>query len=188
MNCGQQLRDLLAPLGVYRWDGSFQWGELQSEGEALDGIAAELARIQREMHLATAREEGLTGLQALLTCYAGARTPEELRLAMAALLRVGSDSFTLAAVNDALGGCGVPALVEETGDPLRLVVSFPDVGGVPADFAQMRKTIEALLPCHVLVSFRFRTLSWEDMERQYTSWDEIENAGLTWKAFEGQSI
>jgi len=66
MNCGQQLRDLLAPLGVYRWDGSFQWGELQSEGEALDGIAAELARIQREMHLATAREEGLTGLQAAI--------------------------------------------------------------------------------------------------------------------------
>lgn len=36
MSHGQNLRDLLAPLGVYRWEGSFQWGELQSEGEALD--------------------------------------------------------------------------------------------------------------------------------------------------------
>lgn len=32
MSHGQNLRDLLAPLGVYRWEGSFQWGELQSEG------------------------------------------------------------------------------------------------------------------------------------------------------------
>lgn len=31
MNHGQHLRDLLEPLGVYRWEGSFQWGELQSE-------------------------------------------------------------------------------------------------------------------------------------------------------------
>lgn len=27
MNHGQNLRDLLEPLGVYRWEGSFQWGQ-----------------------------------------------------------------------------------------------------------------------------------------------------------------
>ena len=43
MSHGQNLRDLLAPLGVYRWEGSFQWGELQSEGEALDQVAEQVA-------------------------------------------------------------------------------------------------------------------------------------------------
>ena len=43
MSIGQTLRDLLAPLGVYRWEGSFQWGELQSEGAALDQAEEALA-------------------------------------------------------------------------------------------------------------------------------------------------
>ena len=47
MSHGQNLRDLLAPLGVYRWEGSFQWGELQGEGEALDQVAEQVALLQR---------------------------------------------------------------------------------------------------------------------------------------------
>lgn len=66
MSHGQNLRDLLAPLGVYRWEGSFQWGELQSEGEALDQVAEQVALLQREMNLYTAQAEGLTGLLELL--------------------------------------------------------------------------------------------------------------------------
>ena len=88
MSFGENLRDLLSPLGVYRWEGSFQWGELQSEGMALDGVAETLAELQREMNLTTAQGEGLAGLQALLGVDPGARDKEELRLALAALLRM----------------------------------------------------------------------------------------------------
>ena len=49
MNHGQHLRDLLEPLGVYRWEGSFQWGELQSEGAALDGVADARASLQQSI-------------------------------------------------------------------------------------------------------------------------------------------
>ena len=137
MSIGQTLRDLLAPLGVYRWEGSFQWGELQSEGAALDQAEEALARIQREMHLATAREEGLTGLCHLLGCLAEGE-PDQLRQTLAALLRVGSGSFTLAAVNDAVRGCGISALVEDPAADLaenksilgRLFDSYDVVTGV----------------------------------------------------------
>ncbi|MCI5498958.1 MAG: DUF2313 domain-containing protein [Clostridiales bacterium] len=155
MNHGQNLRDLLAPLGVYRWEGSFQWGELQSEGEALDGAARQLARIQREMNLSTAEAEGLTGLLALLGREGMEGSPEELRQTAAALLRIGGDSFTLAAMNDTIRGCGIPAQVEETGDPLRVVVSFPGVVGIPADFSWAKTRIEEILPCHLRVEYRF---------------------------------
>lgn len=73
MSHGQNLRDLLAPLGVYRWEGSFQWGELQSEGEALDQVAEQVALLQREMNLYTAQAEGLTGLLELLDWSAQGR-------------------------------------------------------------------------------------------------------------------
>ena len=114
MSHGQNLRDLLAPLGVYRWEGSFQWGELQSEGEALDQVAEQVALLQREMNLYTAQAEGLTGLLELLGLERAGETLEELRQTVAALLRIGGDSFTLAAMNDTLRGCGIPAQVEET--------------------------------------------------------------------------
>ena len=76
MSFGQNLRDLLTPLGVYRWEGSFQWGELQSEGMALDGVAETLAELQREMNLATAQGKGLPGSR---PCWGWIRGPETRR-------------------------------------------------------------------------------------------------------------
>ena len=114
MNHGQNLRDLLEPLGVYRWEGSFQWGELQSEGAALDGVADALASLQQEMNLTTAQGEGLDRVLELLGRERDQEDPETLRETLAALLRIGNGAFTLAAMNDALRGCGIPAVVEET--------------------------------------------------------------------------
>ena len=146
-----------------------------------------LARIQREMHLATAREEGLTGLCHLLGCLAEGE-PDQLRQTLAALLRVGSGSFTLAAVNDAVRGCGISALVEETEDPLKLTVSFPDTGGVPDDFARRQQVIEKLLPCHVLVEYQFQYMTWTLLEGRFLSWEQLEETGATWKTFEAQTL
>ena len=154
---GQQLRTLLAPLGVYRWEGSFQWAELQSEGAALDEVAALLRRIRREMNLATAQEEGLTELCALLRRPPVTEDPETLRNALAALLRVRDDSFTLAAVRDSLAGCGLPAAVDETDDPLLVTVRFPAyVEEAAEEFERLRGIVEDILPCHLLVEYRFR--------------------------------
>lgn len=150
-----QLRDLLAPLGVYRWEGSFQWGELQSEGEALDGVAEALADTRREMSLVTAEDFGLEAVLSLLRFPPAGEDPETLRTALAALLRVGEESFTLAAMNDTLAGCGVPATVEETGDPLHLVVRFPGWEEMPPDFDRVRAMAEDILPCHLLIEYRF---------------------------------
>ena len=182
MSHGQNLRDLLAPLGVYRWEGSFQWGELQSEGEALDQVAEQVALLQREMNLYTAQAEGLTGLLELLGLERAGETLEELRQTVAALLRIGGDSFTLAAMNDTLRGCGIPAQVEETEDPLEVVVSFPGVEGIPAGFEQTKARIEEILPCHLLVKYQFSdsvypvSVSWAAGERNPG------RAGRRWEA------
>lgn len=187
MSHGQYLRDLLEPLGVYRWEGSFQWGELQSAGAALDGVADHLAETRREMSLCSAQGEGLTGWQALLGCATASRNEEDLRLALAALLRIGGDSFSLAAMNDTLRGCGLPAQVAETGDPLRLEVTFPGGTGVPAETEELTRIVEDILPCHVQVSYVFTSLTWEGLEARYDSWESLEAAGTTWQALEKQT-
>ena len=151
----EQLRDLLAPLGIYRWGGTFQQGELTGEGAALDALAAELRNTRREMNLATARDDGLEAIASLLPLPPLIQDPAALRAALAALLRIGDSGFTLTAMNDALAGCGVPAVAEETGDPLHLVVRFPEHTSAPANFERVRRIAEEILPCHLLVEYRF---------------------------------
>ena len=188
MSHAENLRDLLAPLGVYRWEGSFQWGELQSAGAALDGVSAELEDIQTEMNLATAGEEGLSALCALLAHPPAAEDPDRLRQALAALLRIGGDSFTLAAMNDTLSGCGIPAVVEETDTPLTVAVSFPGTGGVPDFFEGVQSVIEDILPCHLGIESRFHYMVWRELEAQFPTWRALEAEGFTWQELERQVL
>lgn len=180
MSSGAQLRDLLEPLGVYRWEGTFQWGELKSAGAALDQVGEELALLRREMNPATAQGEGLRLLGSLLSREYEDKDSQGLRDCLTALLRVNESCFTLAAVNDALKGCGIPAQVEEGPGALRLTVYFPENSGPPKNWALVRGVIEDILPCHVEISYRFRTMTWAYMEAAYPSWKALEAAGLTW--------
>lgn len=87
MGHAQQLRDLLAPLGVYRWEGTFQWGELQSQGAALDQVAEELADTSRRCTWLPPGE-GLDRILSLLGRERGEASVEDLRATAAALLRI----------------------------------------------------------------------------------------------------
>ena len=188
MNCGQSLRELLTPLGVYRWEGSFQWGELQSEGQALDEAAQLLERIYREMSLATAQEEGLYGMRELLPRGPETQDPDQMRQALAALFRIGGASFTLADMNDTLRGCGLPAQVQETGDPLHVVVSFPGTRGKPEEFEALQTGVEAILPCHLHVSYQFQSLTWSELEQKFGTWTMLQTVAADWQTLEKQSL
>ena len=91
-------------------------------------------------------------------------------------------------MNDTLRGCGVPARVAETGDPLRLLVTFPDTSGVPGDFDELQRIIEGILPCHVLVEYQFTVLTWEGLEARFDTWDRLEGDETTWEILEKQTI
>ena len=188
MSYGQNLRDLLSPLGVYRWDGAYQWAELQCEGMVLDQVAEVLALTRREMSLATAGEEGLGAVRDLLGVDPGTRDREDLRLALAALLRIDGGSFTLAAMNDTLRGCGITARVEETGDPLHLVVSFPGVSGIPDDLGRIQTIIEGILPCHVWVEYTMTSMTWASLESRFRDWDSLEETGALWTDLEKEVV
>ena len=58
MSTAQYLRDLLRPLGVYDLEAAFNGGELDAQGESLDGATEALEEIQRETSLVTAESWG----------------------------------------------------------------------------------------------------------------------------------
>ena len=175
------LIDLLRPLGVYDLSiGSRNREELEAYGQQLDQGLGELEQTAREMSLVTAESFGLELVEALLPYRPVSTTLDERRQALAALLRIGGDSFTLRAVNDTLAGCGINAQAEETGLPGCVEVFFPDVIGIPEDFAQLRRIMEEILPCHLEITYVFWYNSWADLAQMVTTWGGAASTGKTW--------
>lgn len=182
MRCGEALKALLRPLGVYRLEGTLNGGELEAEGGALDGCLAELEEWEREMLLSTAEGAGLEAVESLLTRRPVADGPEMRRAALSALLRIGGDSFTLAAINDNLAGCGLNAAVSETEIAGTVAVRFPDVPGVPDGFNELKKIIEDIIPCHLVVRYDFWIVTWAILEERFRVWSGL--AGRSWEGIE----
>lgn len=183
MKHGECLRDLLRPLGVYNLEASFNGGELDAQGEQLDKLMAWLEEIQRESSLATAEDWGVEDMAKLFVRRPVAADLRKLAAALAALLRIGGDSFTLEAINDTITGCGVPAVVKETGKE-QVSVSFPGVAGEPANFPELKKIIEDILPAHLGIEYDFWYLTWIELEENFRSWQEIEDTELSWGQLE----
>ena len=177
------LRDLLQPLGVYDLSAPFNGGELDVQGEVLDGIMAWLEEIQRESSLTTAEDWGLEYIAKLFARRPVATQPRKLAAALAALLRIGGDSFTLAAINDTISGCGVPAVVKELGKG-QVSVSFPGIAGEPQGFQSLKEIIEDILPAHLGIEYDFWFLTWQELEDNFPSWQSIEDLELSWTRLE----
>ena len=144
MSHADYLRELLRPLRVYELTGTANGGELDAVGEALDGSGAALDEVQREMLISTAEDWGLEAIESLLVRRPVAPNLNRRRQALAALLRIGGDSFTLEAINDNLKGCGLNAVAVETDTPGVVEVYFPDVPGIPDGFDEMKKILEEI--------------------------------------------
>lgn len=184
MSCADRLKELLRPMGVYRLEGTVNGGELEAMGAALDACAACLEDAEREMLLVTAEGMGLEAVESLLTRRPVADTLKRRRAALAALLRIGGDSFTLDAINDNLAGCGLNAKVNETDTPGIVEVRFPEVPGIPDGFEEMRRIIEDILPCHLLVRYVYWYVTWALMEKKFPIWRVLEDSGLSWVEIE----
>lgn len=185
MGYAEYLSGMLYPLGVYALEeGSFNRAELEGQGRALDACSSELDRIAREMILCTAEDDGLTAVETLLPHRPVTKDVNRRRAALAALLRIGEDSFTVKAINNNLAGCGLNALASETEEPGNVQVSFPEVPGIPDGFEEMTKIIEEILPAHLGIEYVFWYVAWAMIEEKFDTWAALEANHYTWEDLE----
>ena len=183
MSCADQLRGLLRPLGVYDLRAPINGASLDVKGAALDEIDALLEEVERERDLTRAESWGLEDWKSLFELRPASRGAQELRLAIQALLRIGTGVCTLKEVRDTLSGCGISTDVEEIGTGM-VRVSFPGTAGQPEDFERLKENIEAILPAHVGIEYSFLYLTWQLLESrkwkfrdiESKSWDELEKS------------
>ena len=172
---------MLRPLGVYDLrEGTVNRGELAAYGLVLDDREEELTDTAREMNLISAAGFGLEQIENLLPYRPVCETAAQRRSALAALLRIGGDSFTPEAVNSTLRGCGLNARAEEGDEPGYVKVYFPDVAGIPEGFDRLREIIEEILPSHVEVTYVFWYNPWSMVARRHPTFGDAGNAGLSW--------
>lgn len=145
---------------------------------------ANAAFYEQEGVLQTAEGEGLARREKLFSRCPVSVSTALRREAIAALARINADSFTLDAINSTLSGCGIKALAEETEKKGTVKVWFPNTVGVPDEFSQVESIILDIIPCHLLVEFYFRYLTWLECEAQKFTWQSVEDAHHTWESFE----
>lgn len=185
MGYSDHLRELLRPLGVYKLSPtSLSGSELEALGCGLDTLSKRLDYVEQEGALATAQGEGLDRLEALFACTPVHYTTELRRQAIAALLRIGEDCFTLSSINNTISGCGINALAQEKEQFGYIRIIFPDVAGIPEGFEQIREIILNIIPCHLDVEFYFRYLTWAECEAFGYTWAIIHEREYTWYGFE----
>ena len=175
------LAELLRPLGVYDLGSrAVNRGELGAYGKCLDEGLKQLEETAREMSLTTAEGLGLELVEELLPYRPVSAAARQRRQALAALLRIGGDSFPLPAVNDTLSGCGINAVAAEGDRPGYVEVCFPDVAGVPEDFQKIRGIIEEILPCHLETAYVFWRNTWAELAARLSTWGDGKAAGKSW--------
>ena len=177
----QFLLELLKPLGVYDLNhGTLNRAELTAYAKVLDQLFEKLEGICRESFLTIADGKGLELIRELLPYRPASGSPEELRQALSALLRIGGDSFTLNAINDTLSGCGISAATAEGNSPGYVEVNFPGVKGVPPAFEELRAIVEEILPCHLEVTYLFWYNNWAVLGEMLPTFGDVEASGLSW--------
>lgn len=182
MSYAQRLMALLRPLGVYTFrDGSFSMAQLEALGAQMDALRAVLEKNGRESIVMSAEDEGLRRMEALFRCRPAAADVQARRQAIAALMQVSGDGFTLEALRRCLPACGAPCELEETGEVNRVRIRFPGVMGEPPGFAQIRGIIEDLLPAQLGIEYALRWCTWQETEQYALTWGQL-NA-MTWDAW-----
>lgn len=178
------LRDLLAPLGIYRTDGGVSGGEISALGAALDGAYGALSELERELFLGSAEGFGLANYEGLLPVKPAYRTIEDRQNALMGLIRMDGASFTLEAVNKTLCGCGIAAEATESGSRMTVIISFPGTRGIPENIEQLQAAIDQIIPCHLGTSYFYVYTPWSYLESCFATWDDIESLSLSWAELE----
>ena len=179
MAYGKYIKELLRPLGLYALDEGYGAVEIDTIGAVLDGFGAQADAMERESLLATAEDSGLERWEQLFPYRPLSADAESRRAAVAALMRIDGRSFTLAALNDTVKGCGCNATVSE-GEGRKILVHFPDVMGVPENFPLASRQMESILPCHLEIEYVFRYPTFADFDAAAFTWARLDALALSW--------
>lgn len=75
--------------------------------------------------------------------------------------------------------------VEITEDNARYVVKIKFIGarGVPANIEGFKKSLNQIIPAHLVVEYIFTYMTWAEFDSYNKTWQQWDNLNLNWKEF-----
>lgn len=65
-----------------------------------------------------------------------------------------------------------------------LIIKFTGKKGVPPNLNDFKHTIEEIIPAHMVPSYKFSYLTWDERDNYNKTWDEWDSLNLTWDDYE----
>ena len=174
MSCGEYLKRLLRPLGIYKLEKGLSGAELDAIGYAFDGAEA---YINAGLIGLNPENGELSPMEELLSIVNFKADEAERRSAVRVLLSVNSSDKV--SLEKALDACGLTAEITEGEDPFTATLRFTDIRGELSDTEA--EVCRNLLPAHMFLRFVCDGLSWDRAEVLFQSWDDFDNCGYTAK-------
>ena len=175
MGCGNYLKDMLRPMGVYSLSEGYSAGELEAIGAALDGAHAAADSLKTEGIPKTAEKSGLVMWENLFPIISFGETAEKRRMAVWELIRTDDASCTVQALEGQLSACGIPGKITPTQERFVIKLHFTSGRGEPTE--EMINAALAILPAHIYTEFSRDCLTWDRLEELYPTWDEFDACG-----------
>lgn len=185
MDAIHRLRARLRPLGLYRLDGStLVDAELSAYAAGLSLLDEELARLEREAFVPTAREEGLTLRERL---FGGGKPSLPLEARREMLLYRGgvtaSDS-TRERIERAVAAAGVRCSIGENRADGILYLNCMELLNAFTGKQSAQRAAQEFLPAHLETVFDFRDLSWDSLEQRGLTFAVMDAAGRSWDSID----
>ena len=188
MSVLENLYRLMRTTGIYRLDGeSLVDAELMSYGVSLQAVEDRLETILREGIIATAEDEGLSAMEAVMgKPDRGTLSPEDRRAMILYWLSILPGDFDLEGMKNALRSVGLSADILEDLPGERITVRQEEYRGARETFDMIMRDCEQMLPAHLEILFDLGALSWDGFDRQDLTFDARDACDLSWDQFEAQ--
>lgn len=182
MDVLQSLKNTLRPLRLYRFTGdTLVECELAAYASVLQPLEDAIETLERELFVSTAQDYGLL----LREEAAGRRKPqtslESRREMLIYRMAVTSNDFTRESMERALVAAGIRANMVEQPDRSSVYINCIETFDPFVGEEQIEKEAEAFLPAHLNAEFDFRPLSWDYIEDQGLTFDQMDAKSFSWQ-------
>lgn len=175
------LQSKLRPLNLYSLYGTtLVDAELKSYASGIEILNEALSTMERENFITTAISYGLIEREKILGGVKVDTDIQNRRDMLNYRFAITANDFSKNSIQKDLIACGLNANIVENLDGESIYINC---NGVLNDFTtenQAIKSAQEFLPAHLEANFDFRILTWDYIDEQENTFNEMDNANMTW--------
>ncbi|MBR5774366.1 MAG: hypothetical protein IKY44_05890 [Clostridia bacterium] len=177
MSVLKQMKDMLAPLGIYSLDdSSLVVCELSVYAQELEKLHDSLATLLRELFISTAQSYGIEKIEELFQRVRPDLTLQERRNRIGRYMTLSNTDFSHSSIEGQLTLAGAVSDLVQGEDS----VSFPSLIASTdiRQVAEQLSMIEDIIPAHLGIEVGIESMSWDEMDGLDFNFGTFDKMGL----------